>query len=303
MQLLKKLCEIRATSGDELPVKNFILEYVLKNQKSWKTIPELHHGAGFQDCLILSFGKPRTALFAHMDSIGFTVRYDNELVRIGGPQTYNGIRLVGRDSKGEIDETLEVTDVGDLKINTQREIDPGTTLTFLPDFRETNEHVQCCYLDNRLGIYAALKVAETLENGLIIFSAWEEHGGGSIGYLSEFMIKNYSIYQTLICDITWVTEGVSPGKGVVISLRDSGIPRRSFINSIIDLARKSKIPFQLEVEGSGGSDGIELQRGKFPIDWCFIGAPEEHVHSPDEKVNKDDIESMIQMYSYLMGNM
>jgi putative aminopeptidase FrvX len=303
MQLLKNLCEIRATSGNEAGVKNFILEYVIENQNSWKAVPKIHHGAGFQDCLILAFGTPRTAVFAHMDSIGFTVRYNNELVNIGGPQAYNGIRLVGRDSAGEIDGLLEVKEDGDLTINYNRAIDPGTTLTFYPNFRETTQDVQCCYLDNRLGIYAALKVAENLENGLIIFSAWEEHGGGSVGYLSEFMVTQYSVYQALICDITWVTEGVAAGKGVVISLRDSGIPRQSFIDSIVSLAKKSKIPFQLEVEGSGGSDGIELQRGKFPIDWCFIGAPEEHVHSPEEKVNKQDIESMIQMYSFLLENM
>ena len=31
--------------------------------------------------------------------------------------------------------------------------------------------------------------------------------------------------QALISDITWVTEGVTHGKGCAISLRDSGVPR------------------------------------------------------------------------------
>ena len=83
-------------------------------------------------------------------------------------------------------------------------------------------------------------------------------------------------------------------------MRDSGIPRRSYINKIVDLATKSKIPFQLEVESAGGSDGNALQRSPYPFDWCFIGAPEDNVHSPDEKVHKKDIKSMVEMYQYLM---
>jgi len=104
----------------------------------------------------------------------------------------------------------------------------------------------------------------------------------------------------LISDITWITEGVHPGKGVVISMRDSGIPRQKFVREIIELAKKSNIPFQLEVENAGGSDGTEIQKQPYPIDWCFIGAAEENVHSPDEKVNKVDVESMVKMYKYLI---
>ena len=106
--------------------------------------------------------------------------------------------------------------------------------------------------------------------------------------------------QALISDITWVTDGVKHGKGCAISLRDSGIPRRSFVNKIISIAKKSKIPFQLEVENSGGSDGNELQKSPYPWDWCFVGAPEDNVHSPNEKVNKKDITSMLNLYKELL---
>ena len=75
------------------------------------------------------------------------------------------------------------------------------------------------------------------------------------------------------------------------------------MNQIIGHAEKSGIPFQLEVEGSGGSDGTELQKQPYPIDWCFIGAAEENVHSPDEKVNKKDISSMVELYKYLMSTL
>ena len=306
MELLKTLCHIEAPSGSEQNMTEFVLDYIKSNQDSWKVKPELFYGDGFQDCIVLVFGKPTTAIFAHLDSIGYTVKYNNEVVKIGGPSTKEGIVLVGQDSQGRIEEELQhKTDKDGNKtlFIGGREVERGTTLTFKADFRETDDFVQCCYMDNRLGVWNALKVAEKLENGIICFSAWEEHGGGSVGYLAKFIYEKYGVKQALISDITWVTEGVKHAKGVAISIRDSGIPRRSYINRIIDLAKASNIPFQLEVENAGGSDGNALQRSPYPFDWCFIGAPEDYVHTPNEKVHKSDIESMTQMYDYLMINL
>ena len=306
MELLKTLCKIEAPSGSEKNMTEFVLDYIKINQDSWKVKPELFYGDGFQDCIVLVFGKPTTAIFAHLDSIGYTVKYNNEVVKIGGPSTKEGIVLVGQDSQGRIEEKLQhKTDKDGNKtlFIGGREVERGTTLTFKADFRETDDFVQCCYMDNRLGVWNALKVAEKLENGIICFSAWEEHGGGSVGYLAKFIYEKFGVKQALISDITWVTKGVEHAKGVAISIRDSGIPRRTYINRIIDLAKASNIPFQLEVENAGGSDGNALQRSPYPFDWCFIGAPEDFVHTPDEKVHKSDIKSMTQMYDYLMINL
>ncbi len=304
MEILKKLCEIQAPSGSEYVMKEYLIKYIKQNQKNWKVRPEIVHGEDFQDCIILVFGNPRTAIFAHMDSIGYTVGYENNLIKIGGPSAKKGAKLVGKDSQGKIEGTLKTEEDEHefltYSLGFKREVERGTTLTYKPDFRETKDYVQCCYMDNRLGMWVALEVAKTLENGAIVFSSWEEHGGGSVGYLGKYLYEKYALKQALIADITWVTNGVKHGKGVAISMRDSGIPRRMYLNRIVELAKKSKIPFQLEVESAGGSDGNALQRSSYPFDWCFIGAPEDNVHTPDEKVHKKDIKSMVEMYQYLM---
>ena len=139
-----------------------------------------------------------------------------------------------------------------------------------------------------------------LENGVDVFSSWEEHGGGSVGYIARYIYEQLNVKQALISDITWVTEGVKHGKGCAISLRDSGIPRKRYVNKIVEIAKKSGIPYQLEVENAGGSDGNGLQRSDYPWDWCFVGAPEDNVHSPDEKVYKKDILSMVSLYKELL---
>ena len=170
-------------------------------------------------------------------------------------------------------------------------------------FQESRTAIESAYIDNRLGIYTALKVAEQMTDGVIVFSCWEEHGGGSVPYLAKFIYEKWRVRQALIADITWITDGVMPMKGVVISLRDRNIPRRAYVNRIIDIARRRKVDFQLEVEGVGSSDGRELQLSPYPFDWCFVGAPQHNPHSPAEKVYKRDIKSMIDLYGWLMKDL
>jgi putative aminopeptidase FrvX len=301
MQLLRRLCSIQATSGNEAKIQEHLLDYIQTEKKNWKVKPEIIHGDLFQHCIILVFGKPRTAVYAHIDNIGFQVRYENQLVKIGGPRTISGYKLVGNDSQGNIECELKVDDENNaLTYIFDRAIDRGTPLSFKPNFREDSQYVQSCYLDNRLGMYNVLKLAENLENGVIVFSCWEEHGGGSVPFIAKYLWERFELKQALISDITWVTEGVHHGKGVAVSIRDSGIPRRVYVDKIASILQQYEIPYQLEVESSGGSDGNELQKQPYPIDWCFVGAPEDLVHTPDEKVHKLDIESMLKAYRILM---
>jgi putative aminopeptidase FrvX len=298
--LIQTLCGVHAPSGEEGPMKNFLLNYVKKGKKKWNNKCEIIQGDEFQDCIILKFGKPRTAIFAHMDTTGFTVRYFNQLLSIGSPDAEMGARLIGNDSLGKIECELEFDKENHAFYKFGRPIERGTSLTYKINFIETEEYIESAYLDNRLGIYNALKVAETLKDGLIIFTCWEEHGGGSVGYLADYIYKKWKVRQALISDITWVSDGVDHGKGVAISLRDRNLPRKSFVEKVIAIARKNKIEHQLEVEGLGSSDGGELQRSPVPFDWCFVGAPEQHAHSPHEKVHKHDIVTMIDLYNCLM---
>lgn len=302
--LLKQLCQVHSPSGNEGLMKHFVINYVKQHQSNWKVQPSIIEGEEFQDCVILVFGTPKTAIFAHMDSIGFMVRYGNELVSIGGPTKKNNYLLTGEDSQGKVDCEMSYNE-GDKHAyyKYDRDLDRGTELVYQCDFRESDHYVQSCYLDNRLGCWNALKVAETLENGIICFSTYEEHSGGTVGFLGKYIYETYRVKQALISDITWVTDGIKHGKGVAISLRDRGIPRKSYINKILKLAEASDTTYQLEVERSGGSDGLELQSSPYPFDWCFIGAPEDNVHTPDEKVHKFDIHNMVKLYCYLMEHL
>jgi putative aminopeptidase FrvX len=298
--LLKDMCAVQATPGFEVSMKDFLLNYFKKNKKQFKHPFKIVQGKEIQDAVILVFGKPKTAIFSHMDNIGFTVRYGNQLVKAGGPVIKDGMKLVGEDNLGKIECTLRTDKEKKLTYDFPREIARGTPLSFKANWRETKDSIQCCYMDNRLGIYNALKVAETLNNGVICFTCWEEVGGGSAEVCGKYIYEKYKVQQAIISDITWATDGIKLGKGVAISLRDTGLPRRSYVNKIIAIAKSNTIKYQLEVENAGGSDGNALQSSPYPFDWCFVGVPEENVHSPEEKVNKSDINEMIELYKRLM---
>lgn len=307
LSFLEKLIAVPGASSDESNVKTFLIDYIQEEMKNWKRQPELIDSPDTQDTFALIFGQPRTAIYAHIDTIGFSVGYERDLIKIGGPRTIDGIQLVGSDSKGYVEAELMVIDEEDgsqhIEYVCERKVDRGTILTFKPHFRETADTIQSPYLDNRLGVWVALEVARTMENGAIVFSSYEEHGGNSVGYWANYLKNTFGTRQSLISDITWVTHGVVHNGGVAISMRDSGLPRRVYLNRIIELARESGIPFQLEVESAGGSDGTMIQKSSSLIDWCFIGAPEDHVHTPDELVYKSDVQAMIALYSYLVEHL
>ncbi|MCG8474075.1 MAG: aminopeptidase [Cytophagales bacterium] len=302
-QLLQQLCEVHAPSGEEFRMKEFLLSYIQKEKKNWKHPVEIIDREEFRDGFLLKFGKPRTAVFAHMDSIGFTARYENQLVSIGGPDVQTGFALRGSDENGEISCQLIVDEDGRLFHSATRPIERGTSLIFECSFREDDETVQSCSLDNRLGILNALELCQNLEHGVIAFSCYEEHGGGSAIVLGRYIYEELGVSQALISDVTWATDGVFLGKGTVVSLRDRGIPRYPFVRKIREIANKSDIAVQLEAEGTGGSDGAELQRSPYPFDWCFIGPPSSYAHSPDELIYKSDYASNQQLYQLLMKNL
>ena len=251
LNLLRQLCKVHATAGNESAMKQFLLKYIGENQENWKSKPTIHQDHTLQDNLILEFGKPRTAIFVHIDSVGFTVGYQNQLIPIGSPVVANEAVLVGEDHLGPIICKAISDEAGGFTYNFGRAIVRGTDLVFQSDFKEDETYVESCYLDNRLGVYIALELASVLEDGLIVFSCREEHGGGAIPVLAKYIWETFQITQTLIADITWVTYGVTHGNGVAISMRDAGIPSKQYVSRILELAAESGIDFQLEVEASG----------------------------------------------------
>ncbi|MBM10196.1 MAG: aminopeptidase [Magnetovibrio sp.] len=300
---LKKLTAVHAPSGEEDRVVEFIVNYVKKNKHKWKHAPKIFHGGKYKNNIILVFGKPRVAIFSHLDSVGFMVNYHNILYKIGGPNFKNGTKLIGYDHHGKVNAKL--ISRNNLKrknkkitYKSKRKVDIGTNLTYLQNWKETRNTVQTCSLDNRLGSFISLKLAETLENGILIFTASEETSGGDISFLADTIYKKYKVRRALISDIIPTSKSIRMGNGAVISFRDINIPRRSFINEVIKNSENFK--YQLEVANKGGTDGEGLIYSPAPFDFCQVATAISNYHSPREKANKQDIVETIKLYKHLM---
>jgi putative aminopeptidase FrvX len=91
----------------------------------------------------------------------------------------SGARLVGQDSKGPIDCELEFDKENHAFYKFGRAIDRGTTLTYKINFRETKDFIETAYLDNRLGIYNALKscggIERRLDHFYLLGGTWWRH--------------------------------------------------------------------------------------------------------------------------------
>jgi putative aminopeptidase FrvX len=302
-ELLKTLCAIPGTSGNEGQILDFILDFVNKNQDHWECKPTIWAGDGYQDNLALIFGEPQSAFYAHMDTVGYTVRYDNYLVPIGGPDGKTGDMLVFNQHGKTVSTRLIVEEENGSEsciVDYPRPIEPGTELSYFPIFEAKENWIKSPYLDNRMGVWALLHLAEKAKNNALVFSTYEEHGGGGAGILARLLFEKYQVKKSFIADVTWVSEGVFPGKGPVISLRDSRIPRKKYTDAIQQFLKEKEIAFQLEVEAHGGSDGREIQHLPYPIDWCFFGPPSENPHSALESVHMFDAAEYLKMLEALL---
>jgi putative aminopeptidase FrvX len=159
------------------------------------------------------------------------------------------------------------------------------------------------YLDNRAGVWNALRQLELCDNVAVAFTPGEEHSGRGAAIAARMVHEELGVRRALISDITWHTRHVKLGRGPAISHRDRSIPRQAFLRQVLEAARHSDVPFQEEVESAGGSDGSVIDRSAYPIDWVFVGAPQRHSHTDREVCLISDLEAMVALYTHLVGEL
>ena len=302
LQLLRQIISIHAPSGDEDKMRDFLLNHIEAHRSNYSAQPELVLEAGFRGSFMLVFGKPRTAVFCHIDTHGYRVNdSQGHVSNIGYPQqkgTVDGVAYAEHATEGI--PAILALEPQSKQATTAVPLPIGSTITYTPALSLRQGTLSGTYLDNRLGLLAALKLCETLQHGIIAFTCCEEAGGSTAGILCREAFARHNVRQALVLDVTWPSNDVARNKGIVISLQDSTVPYRRFSRRIEAIATTHQIPFQLEIESSGGSDGSTLQTSDLPVEWCFVGIPISDMHSPKEKASIQDIEVWIEAYRVLM---
>lgn len=314
------LSEVAGASGNE----SLAAELALDMLKKYCPDAEIKNGN-----VIGKFGKfneslPSLVLDAHIDQIGMIVTYitDEGFVKIGN---LGGIdrRLLPaqqvvihgkRDIKGVIcsvpphlssgkNEIISFSDAavdtGMTKSELEENISYGDTITFDVKCRSLiGSRITGGALDDRCGVASILYALELLKdqkiayNVTVIFSAQEELGerGAAIG---AFEI-NPDI--AIAVDVSFAfAKGENEqkcgylGKGPMIGISPS--LSREISHKLIDTAKNSKIPYQLEVmNGLTSTNADRYSVNREGAESCTVSIPLRNMHTPVEVIDISDVE-------------
>jgi putative aminopeptidase FrvX len=274
-------------------------------------------------------GDKKFMLAAHMDEIGVIVTHVDEdgfvrFTNIGGVypryclsgrvRFLNGtIGIIGsedgNDAYGVPPLTKMYIDVG---ATSQKEcpVRVGDVAAFERPFTDLGNRLVSKALDDRIGVAVLIETLRLLVDSpyqlYFVFTAQEEVG------VRGATTAAYSINPDigLALDVTstgdtpkGITMEVSLGKGPAIKVKDSGMivdPR--VVNWMVKTAEAAKIPYQLEVLESGGTDARSIQLTRAGVPAGCLSIPCRYVHSPSEMVDLNDVENAVKLLLQLVSN-
>ncbi len=296
LDLLWDLLKLDGPSGDEGPMADWLQMWLARE------LPDVRVERLGDSLLARRGERPTVAVFAHLDTTGWTLDHGKRLLRIGGPDGKPGdpIRLAGMPDTGS---TLARCKDGSWKVKGKTPALPGSRWVYAVAPIQEGGEIVAPYLDNRSGVWAALHVLRRCPDVAVAFTSYEETRGVGALLCGRRLSETLGITQALIADLTWHTKHVKCGRGVAVSLRDSCLPRQVYLDRVLALAETSGLPFQREIADSGGSDGAALDRSGVPFDWVFVGAPEKGAHTARERVQVTDLQSMVALLVHLVNGL
>ena len=296
LDLLWDLLAQDSPAGDEAALTDWLMDWLRRE------VPDASADRLGDSLLVTRGAAPKVAVFAHLDTTGWTLGYDKALIRIGGPDGKPGdaVRPVRRPDTGCV---LARRKDGGWKLAGKPDAAPGSRFVYaaLPEVKD--DQITAPYLDNRAGLWAALSALKQCPEIALALSVQEETGAFGAALTARRLSEAYGITQALIADLTWDTKHIKRGLGVAVSLRDSSVPRQSYLSQVLALTEASGLPFQREIETHGGSDGAGIDRSGVLMDWVFIGAPEKGPHTSRERVHTGDLQNMAALLVYLVNGL
>jgi putative aminopeptidase FrvX len=288
-----------------------------------------------------SLGKNPLVLAAHMDEIGLMVKHIDEkgflrFIKMGGiddrtlvnqqvtVMTEKGALhgVIGskpphimrdEERKNVIEHHSMFIDIGAPSAKEARKmgVEIGDTIGFPAGFRRMGKSMMCGKaLDNRLGCYILLKLAQGLKDNVVLL-------GTSMEEISVFgkgaMTASYRMEPRAFIAVDTTVAGDHPelkpddapvflGKGPAIALIESSgrgnVADKRLVQRILDIARKLKISYQLEVVDGGATDAASVHNIRGGIPSIAICVPTRYIHSTVGVAHEDDVESTT---AYLQG--
>jgi len=326
MELLKRLSEAPGVPGYESEVRRIVAEALGKLVDDVKTDSLgnlIAHKAG---------PGPRVLVAAHMDEIGFLVRFVDtktgflRIEPLGGfdPRTLIAQRVVVHTQDAKLpgcigskpihilteDERKKplmlkdlFVDVGLPAESVAERVQVGDMVTLQQAFTTFGEVVSGKALDDRAGLYAmieAVRRVSQLDCDLTLVGTTQEEvglrGAHVAGYAGRPDIA-VALDVTVAVDLPQVQEHehvTRLGGGVAIKLKDSAsISHPALVRAMRKLADERDIPFQMEILPRGGTDAGALQLAQEGAAVITLSLPVRYVHSVVETAHTRDLEAWI----------
>jgi putative aminopeptidase FrvX len=324
--LIKNLTEISAPSGYESKIRQFIQKEVQNDVDHIYTdalgnLITMKNGAT-RDC-------KKIMLIAHMDEIGVIASHIDargyiRFTTLGGVKPVNcvGGRIRFINNVCGVIATEKVTNTTDIPKIDQMFIDVGAVdrdscpirigdvAAFDRPFVDFGQRIVSKALDDRIGVAILIETIKKVTNNphqiFFVFSAQEEVG------VRGATTASYGIEPDMGIAVDVTATGDTPrglkmdiqlGKGPAIKIRDSGMLADPRIISWMEItAKKNKIPYQLEILESGGTDASAIQVSRSGVPSGCLSIPCRYIHSPSEMVDIQDVENSIHLLVKLIQN-
>lgn len=331
--LLNRLVSASGTSGREREVKGIILEEMKKHFKDVK--PDK-----FGNLIAHKKGKGPTVMFiAHMDEIGLMVQSINDKgyilcseIGVVEPLSLIGTRVSIPTKRGRINGIITVKDISngvdpestpkieDLIVDTgltKRELlKQGVEIGSYIDIQKTvgflgsKKFVCGKALDDRIGCYILIELARRIKQYkpkcdiYFVFSVQEEMGL----YGAKTSIYNIKPDFAVGVDVSGANDLGDDstrviGMGPTITVKDAEMLANPCIDAWLkDLAKKKKIPYQLDVSEAGTTDALDIAVAKGGIPTTVVGVAVRNLHTPIGIAHMDDINNAIKLLELLLKN-
>lgn len=316
---IKALTDIIAPSSYESPVADFIKKE-LKGRKLEIRTDVLGN------LIVRRPGKgKKIMLAAHMDEIGFIVKHidKNGFLRftmVGGIYPHNVVNtrvkfvsgiegVIGIEEKDyKYKDILPLSkmfiDIGAKdKKEAMKKVSIGDLASVKADFSDMGNRIASKALDNRIGCYVLMELAKQKIKGnndiYFVFTAQEEVG------VRGAKTSAFSIDPDFAIAVDVTSTGDTPecnlmdvhlGKGPTVKVKDNGIVvKRKVIDYMVSVAKKMKIPYQLEILEHGATDAMAIHMTKSGILSGVVSIPTRFIHSCSEVIDLDDVKNSIKL--------
>lgn len=324
-KIVKKLSDAYGVSGNEGKIRNIVKNNVKSHVDSIETDK-------MGNLMCKKNGKDRDSaliLAAHMDEIGLMAReidkYGNiyfSNVGVLSKQVLLGQKVHIQGKKKEIhgvithkklhigEEADTFPDDADLYVDcgiSKEELDTmgiGIGTYIVPERKMevlgNSNIISGKALDDRLGCAILIQLAKAVKypktDVYYAFTAQEEIGM----YGAKTSMYKIDASWAIAVDISFATDttdsGIQMGKGPVITIKDSDlIANRGLVDHIVSLAKKRRIPYQLEVSDIGTTDALYMSISKGGIPATAVGVPIRNPHSTISIANLKDVKNCIRL--------